>query len=108
MRKLSRISKKQRLEELSVEPENAYERKGSLLHEVLIACTEWDGIDPIILNSREYEVNLEGEIIDPNEASHIKQEIDYVITELTDLGWTANIILNDTQSFSRFYELTIS
>lgn len=108
MRKLPRISKQQRLEVLSAEPVNIYEREGGLLHEVLIACSEWDGTDPIILTSREYEVDLEGKTVDPNEASHIKQEVDYVIAELTSIGWTASITLNDTHSFSRSYELTIS
>lgn len=108
MRQLPRISKQQRLEDLSTEPENNFEREGSLLHEALNACHRWKEDVPIEITSLEYEVNSEGQPVDPEEAEFIKQEVDYVVAELIKLGWDATATLDDTEPFSRFYKLQIS
>lgn len=108
MRKLRRITKEQRLEELSTGPENIFEREGSLLDEALGACRNWKKDTTIGLYSQDFEVDLEGQPVDPDEAEQIKREVDYVVAELTALGWSVEATLDDSESFNRLYELRIS
>lgn len=108
MRKLRRITKEQRLEELSTGPENIFEREGSLLDEALNACRHWKKDTTIQLYTQDFEVDLEGNPVDQDETEQIKQEVDYVVAELTALGWSVEATLDDSESFNRLYELRIS
>jgi hypothetical protein len=112
---LNRITKEKRLQELREEPEDPqsevrfFEREDGLLSEALDLCREWNGKDPIKVETEQFEIDEDGDPVFLDESGRARREAEYAAAELQKLGWSVQIEYDVfTEPYERVNTLSIS